>query len=244
MDSIALDARDVNWRWLLKIGGISSLLSVVVLRLQTILYISSPSPHSFISLSESLHIHMILSLLFMDLLFVLDGLVHLPLFISLFILLRRTDSHYALIALQTVLVASIVHFASNTALHLLTLNGYFFAAANEWEQAATLSYAATLMNIDGNAPSYISHLLASLAGVIFAVVMLRSHLFGNIMAWFGIIGNLLACGIFIPVIGIYFSALVATFVGIWYLIIAWKLLWLASNPYLDYGPPRYRLFVQ
>ena len=217
---------------------------VVVLRAQTIVYVFAPTPDLLVEFSQTFHFHMLYGLVFMDLLLVSDWLLYLPIFVSLFIVLRRTDRRYIIIAFQTALVASIVHFASNTAMHMLTLNGSFLAAGNEWEQAATLSYATGMMNIDSSATSYISHMLASFAGLIFSTVMLRSHLFGDTVAYAGIIGNLLAFGIFVPGIGIWFSVLASTFLGVWYLLIGWQLLWLASNPYIDYGPQQYRLFVQ
>lgn len=222
----------------------AALMIVVVLRAQTIVYILSPTPELLINLSETFHIHMILGLLVMDLLLISDWLLYIPLFIALFIVLRRTDGRYMAIAFQTALVASVVHFASNTAMHLLTLNGSFFAATNVWEQAATLAYSSSMMSIDISATSYISHMLASFAALIISTVMLRSHLFGDTVAYTGIVGNLLAFGIFIPVIGIWFSVLASTFLGVWYLLIGWQLLWLASNPYIDYGPQQFRLFVQ
>lgn len=217
------------------------MIIVVVLRVQTIVYVMAPLPEAVIHFCQTFHVSMFVGLLALNLLIMSDWLLYIPLFLALYVVLRRTDRRYMAIALQTALVASLVHFASNTAFHMIALNGQYMAATTDMERAMTLAAGTQMMTIDHNATSYISHILTAFSGLIISVVMLRSYLFGDAVAYIGIVANLLAFGLFVPGVGVWISLMASVGLGIWYLLIGWQLLWLASNPYIHYAPQRYRL---
>ena len=67
----------------------------------------------------------------------------------------------------------------------------------------------------------IHYVLGTLSLVIVSFVMLRSTVFSRLTAWFGIIANILAFGLYVPQIGIYLSIIsVFPFYLIWYILVA------------------------
>lgn len=68
------------------------------------------------------------------------------------------------------------------------------------------------------------------AAVMISVVMLRSASFGKITGCFGIVGNVAALGLFLPVIGVVLSLVSLAVLPVWYLLIARGLFQLSRSP--------------
>lgn len=75
----------------------------------------------------------------------------------------------------------------------------------------------------------VSYVLLAVAPLIITVVMLRSKSFGKVTAYVGMVANVLAVGLFVPVIGVFLS--LASVVGllIWYVLLARRLFLLAQG---------------
>ena len=220
----------MNWRWLYRIGGMAALIMVVVMRIQAVIFVISPLPQTILDFAQMLHVDMFLALVAMDVIMISDWLLFVPLFIALYMVLRRTDERYMSIALQVGLASSIIYFASNTMLKVLSLNNQFAMAMTDFDKAMTLSIGASMMTMHNGVASHISLILTSFAGMIMAIVMLRSHVFGPVAAYIGFASNLLALGLFVPVIGVWLSVMSSVGMGVWYLLIGFQLLLLSSAP--------------
>ncbi len=220
----------------------AALIIVVLLRVQTVVYVLSPLPESVIRFCETFHISLFLGLLMLDILLISDWLLYIPLFLSLYIILRRTDQRYMTIALQAILVASFIHFISNTALNILTLNEQYMAATTQVEKALALAGGTAMLNVDSGLISYIGHILTSFAGMIIAIIMLRNRVFGSTVAFIGIVANVLALWLFLPGIGVWMLILSHVFLSAWFMLIGLQLLTLAGSPYIRYDTHQYRLY--
>ncbi len=160
-------------------------------------------------------------------------------FLGLYAALRRVNRSYTILAGALGIIGCAVYFASNQAFAMLFLSDRYASAATDAERAMLLAAGEALLAIQNTAAtygngSYISYFLVTLAGLIFALVMLQSSVFGKAAAWIGILAH--AFGLcyyitqaFAPALNIIPIPASAPFLLIWYLLIAIKLLQLGSG---------------
>lgn len=76
----------------------------------------------------------------------------------------------------------------------------------------------------GNGTSFVvGYLLASVAGILVGVAMLRAPVFHRAAAYAAIVANVLGLGLFLPGIGILLSLVSVVILCIWYAVIGWRL---------------------
>jgi hypothetical protein len=66
----------------------------------------------------------------------------------------------------------------------------------------------------------VSYLIGSVALIIISAVMLRSKIFSKATAYTGILANVIALGLYVPMIGVYISVFSVVFLWVWYLLVA------------------------
>jgi hypothetical protein len=66
----------------------------------------------------------------------------------------------------------------------------------------------------------VGYVLSSVAGVMIAVAMLRSGVFGKATAHVGIAGNVLGMSLYVPTIGVFLAVLSVVALWGWYILIA------------------------
>jgi hypothetical protein len=151
----------------------------------------------------------------------------------------RINKSAMTLAMALTLVAVAVYAASNQAFALLSLSGQYAAATTDAQRSGLLAAGQALLAIHnssasyGNGP-YVSFLFVSLAGLIIAVVMLRSNVFGKFAAWMGILANFFGLSYyltlaFVPSMSVIPLSLSAPFLLIWYLVVGRRLLRLGST---------------
>jgi hypothetical protein len=231
-NNIQLETLYERWKNLHKISGISTLVILVLLLGEVVVYAVLPSPSSTIECIELFIRKPLFGLLHFDLLGMISYLLFIPLMLSLYTILRRNSESVSLIATVLFLVGIAVFFASNTAFSLLSLIKQYAVAVTETEKAmlmASCHATITLFNVQA---FMISYIIISAAWVMISIVMLWSGLFNRFTAYMGILAG--ASGIiaeilentsklFINVaVAFYFAAIV--FLFIWVLLTGRKLL--------------------
>jgi hypothetical protein len=161
------------------------------------------------------------------------------LFFGLSAALRRLNRGAVTLALLLAAIAVAVYFASNQAFAMLSLSDQYAAAATDAQRNMLLAAGQALLAIQNSNASYgngiyISYLLINLAGLILAVVMLRSRAFGKLAAWCGILANVFGLGYYITfsfslAVSAIPISIAAVFLLIWYILTGLKLLRLASG---------------
>jgi uncharacterized membrane protein len=76
---------------------------------------------------------------------------------------------------------------------------------------------------------HVSLIVGSVALILISVVMLRSRMFGRVTAWAGILGNGLALGLYLPVIGIWLLVALMLPLFVWQLLVGRRLLQLGRQ---------------
>jgi hypothetical protein len=215
-----IEAADARWSWLYKIAGMASLLSVLFFPIQIIVYFVSPPPSTVIGWFGLLQARPLIGLLDLDLLLMVDQVLAIPIFLALYIALRKTHESFTVLGLVLGLFSMVLFIASNPAYALLSLSDQYVAAGTEAQRAAFLAAGQAMLAIYQGSAFQVSYIVGSIAAIIISVVMLRSRLFSKATAYLGILANGIALGLYVPEIGIYISIFSVVFLWAWYIFLA------------------------
>lgn len=223
LDSAAVASR---WHLLFRVAGIGALLTALLIPLQIAAFIVWPLPEGGVTewfqlFQESPFI----GLVSFDLIILLEEILLIPIVLSLYVLLRGSSSSLALMAAGMWFVSIALFVGSNTGFEMLALSDGYAGAATDAERATYLAAGQAMLTayMEQGSSFVVGYVLASLAGILIGVAMLRSTVFPPIAAWAAIVANVLGFGLFLPGIGVLLS-IVSVFILIaWYALVGWRL---------------------
>jgi hypothetical protein len=96
-------------------------------------------------------------------------------------------------------------------------------ATSEGERSLLLAAGQAMLATWEGTAFQVAYFLGSAVGLALGFVMLRSSNFGKVTAWMGILGNAVAFGYYLPIIGIYLALFSVLFLEIWYILLARRL---------------------
>ena len=226
-----------NWDWLFRIAGAAALLMFVIIPVQIVVFLASPPPQTVPEYFALFQHNRLLGLLDLDLLLIVDNLLSIPLYLSLFIALKRKNGSFTLMGTFLGLLSIILYLVSREAtFSMATLSDQYVLAASEAQRQILLAAGQVLLVSYNGTVFNISYILGALALIILSLVMLRTNLFNKATAYLGLAANLIALGLYIPVVGIYISVFSVLILWVWDLLIAIRLLQF-GNPN---SPKRFR----
>lgn len=218
-----------DWNWLYRIGGYAALLMFVLIPIQIVIFIAWPPPQTVADYFTLFQQNRLLGLLDLDLLLIVDNLLSIPLYLALYIALRRKSESFVLIATVLGLLSITLYLVSREAtFSMLTLSNQYTAAAAEAQRQIFLA-AGQVMLVSYNGTVFnISYILGAAALIILSVIMLQSNLFSKAIVYLGLAANIIAFGLYIPTVGIFISVISVVFLWAWDLLIALRLLRLGN----------------
>ena len=237
MDESHIGTADARWKGLYKVGETAALIAAAFYVIEIIGVIAmGPPPLTVIGWFTLLQHNRLRGLFDLFLLDMVVTALLIPLFLALYAALRRAGPY--LMALATILgfVGIALYFASNTAFSMLSLSDHYAAVTTDAQRSGLL--AAGQAALTGLAATQgkglqVSFALNAIAGLIISVVMLRSTIFGKVIAAVGIVGNVLELGL--PGVSVPFAVAFAivgiggVLLVIWYILIARRLFLLAQG---------------
>jgi hypothetical protein len=179
-----------EWQWLYKLATISAIVGVAVIPLQIIIYLISPPPTAIEDWFNLFQNNALLGLLNLDLLYLLNNILLVPIYLALYLAMKPIAEAKLLMAVVLGLLGIAAYFPSNIAFEMLALSEQYRGATDA--QAALLLAAgqALIVKYVGSA-FLVYYILNALALLLFAVVMLQSKVFGRNTAYAGIVSGLL-----------------------------------------------------
>lgn len=223
------EAVDAQWQTLYRIGAWVGIVAMTLIPVSIIVFIMWPPPETVSGHFARLQANLLLGLLSIDLIYLVTNVLMLPLMLALYMALRRDNESLMLLALTAVLVGTVALLAANPLVEMWTLSEQHAAATTA--AARTLYLTAGEVFLTGyTGTAYHAHyILGSLGLLLMAVVMLRSPRFGRLTAYMGIVANLVAFGLYVPVIGVTLSTLSGIAYLIWFVLIIRKLFQLSTS---------------
>ncbi len=218
------------WRPLYRVGGAAALLSVVFILAAAVVFIAWPIPTTLEAWFARYQQNALIGLLNLDLLLVASYVAMIPIYLALYVALRRVSESFMALALAFSLVGAALILAVNPAFAMLSLSDRYAAAPTHAQQATLLAAGqALLTNWQGTAFD-MAYLLGAVAALIIAVVMLQSKVFSKATAYAGLLmGALTLVPATAGTVGVVFSLVSLVPTVVWLLLIAWRLFQLGQG---------------
>jgi hypothetical protein len=221
------ETADSRWRGLYKIGGVAALISVVIIPITIVAYfVWPPFPDDILVVIQEDRLAGLMSL---DFLYLLSNFFAIPLFLVLYVTLKRVSESFSAIALALGFVGLLSLVPSRPILEMFAISDQYAAATTDAQRAIYLAAGEAVLALFHGTAFNVHYLLGSASLLISSFLMLRSDIFGKRTAYVGIVTNIVVFGLYVPKIGIYVSLLSVVGYLIWYILIARKLLQLGRG---------------
>jgi len=223
-----IDSKDFNknlikWKSLLKISKYSLWLILFFVVIQIFVYVFYPPPKDIIGFFNLYQKNPILGLLSLDLIMLIDWILEIPIFLSLYILLRRKNESYILLATVLAMIGIAIYFASGIAFEMLLLSNQYNQTTSEIQKTILMSAGQSLLVRYQGTAFNVSYILVAIAFLIDSIVMLKSEIFSKKTAYFGIVmGILMLLPPTAGMIGFICSFLSLIPMIIWFILVAEK----------------------
>lgn len=229
MDKFQADTTNLNWKSLYRVGSIASLLMVLIVPTQLVVFMISPPPGTIPDWFSLFHSNSFLGLLTFELLMVTYVIFSIPLAVALYTALKRVSPSLMAIYLALTFVGSVLFIVARPAFEMLALSQQYAVATTDAQRTVLLAAGETMLAIFHGTAFQVSYILGSIGGLILSAVMLRSTFFGKATAYVRIASSVLDFGIFIPVVGLYVSIFSVVFLWIFHMLIALRLFQLGKT---------------
>jgi hypothetical protein len=222
------EATDTGWGTLYRVGGTASLAAVALIVLAVMVFLAWPPPTSIEQWFALFQRNGFLGLLDLDLLLVASYVVLIPLYLALYVALRRVSPSLMAMAVAFNLVGAALILAVNPAAAMLSLSDRYFTTTSEAQRATLLAAGQALMaNWSGSAFD-VGYLLGGVGILLTAAVMLKSAFFGKIASYVGLVmGALMLIPASAGTVGLMLSLLSLMPTAIWLILVGRKLMMLA-----------------
>jgi hypothetical protein len=234
---------DPDWACLYRVAAAAAFVSAALIVVAGGVFVGLPPPGFEPTAANTrewfafFQAHRLAGIVDLDLVMVVDNVLAIPVFLALYVALRRVSVSWTTLGVVAALVGTAGYFAVNPAFSMLSLSDQYLAAPSDADRAATLAAGQTVLAIYKGTGFNLYIVLVSAAGVVVSAVMLRSERFGKVAGGCGIAANLLNPGMFLPVVGLYvgFAALLPLLA--WYALVGRAFLRVARAPQAAAGAP-------
>jgi hypothetical protein len=190
-DDKSAEIADPRWKGLFISGGVAAFSMLVLMIVQIIVFVIWPLPTTVAGYFSLFNKNWLLGLLSLDLLYIVDSVLLILIYLAVYFVLRRYGESSMLIALVFGIVGIAAYFASNTAFEMLSLSNQYAAATTEAQRTALLTVGQTMLDTYKGTAFDIYYVLNTIVLFIFSPVMLRSRLFSNTTAYLGFLAGIL-----------------------------------------------------
>lgn len=223
-----VETADPYWRWLYRIGGAAALFAAAMIPIQLTVFIIWGQPETALGWFTLFEDSKLAGLLAFELLLVISTALGIATTLALYVALRGVNESLMAIALVVGLLEAVAFIMARPAFEMLYLSERYAAATTDAQRAMFLGAGEAMLATFNGTAFHLSINFFSIYFLIVSIVMLRSHIFGRVIAYLGILAALFNWALYVPQIGIFLSILsIVPFWAIWLILVARKLLQLA-----------------
>ena len=188
-----------SYKPLFLIGGIMALLASILFRRNLAVEIglfSNINPISIEDYFNLLQTNRFLGLTYLHFFDVINYILLIPLFLSLYIILKKNHQSILVLALVLFLIGITTYFSSNIAFSIVSLSEQYAQTTDVNLQKELISAGYALFahgrfssGAFTSMPGFISLLFVAIATLIMSLTMLQSLIFSKFTSWIGIIAG-------------------------------------------------------
>lgn len=160
---------------------------VVLIPIQLFIHITWPPPDSVLGFFELFNKNWLLGLLSLDLLYILNNILIIFVYLGLYAALRRVNQAYMLVAVILGLLGTASYFASTVAFEMLSLSKQFLIADSAELKLQLVTIGKMMLETYQGTAFDIYYVLGAIAFLIMSGVMLRDRTFSKTTAIWGLI---------------------------------------------------------
>lgn len=215
---------DSRWKLLFYIAGYAAIYMIVLIPVQSFLFILSPPPDTVLGFYELFQHNIFIGFVHLDLLLTIDYVLILFIYFALFIVLIRREKTLSLIAIVLGCLSITLYIVSREAtFSMLTLSNEYFSAETEVERSAILAAGKTLLTMYNGSSFDISYILGGITMMFFSIAMLKDNAFERRIPVTGLIMSIMMLvpptvgelGIWISMISLIPTIIWLVFISIW-----------------------------
>ncbi|MCC7571163.1 DUF4386 domain-containing protein [Candidatus Micrarchaeota archaeon] len=177
-----------NFRPLFRVARYLSVLMLVLIPIQIIVFVISPPPDTVKGFYELYHQNTLLGLLSLDFLYLFNNIIIVVIYLALFIILYQERPVTVILALILGLVGVCCYYPSNPSFEMLTLSNQYFQALPDQQtiylaagEASIAAYTGTAFN------SY--YVLSTICLLMFAYAIIKSPQFKKSIGLWGLVSG-------------------------------------------------------
>jgi hypothetical protein len=210
-------------------AGWAALLTAVLIPIQIVIFMRYAFPETVEGWFGLLQDNALAGLVNLDLLLVVVNVLLIGIVLALYVVLRPISRSVITVAAALSFLSIAVYVMINPAIQMLGLSDQFALATGDSERLTVLAAGQGLLASWEGTAFHVAYIVGQIAGILIGLVMLRSHLFGKLVPYALIAGNVLGFAFYLPTVGLALSALSGVVLWLWYILIIPKFFRLARG---------------
>ena len=179
-----------KWKNLYKMGGVAAIISAVLLLIEIIVFTLWPQPTTALGYFTLIQSNKLIGLIDFYLLEFIAYALFIPIFLALYMALKRLNESYMLLSITLAIVGITIFLATNNSFSMIPLSNQYLIATTEVQKSILLAAGQTLLVDTGQRAVggfNTGFLLISIAGLLISKIMLQSNIFSKTTAYVGIL---------------------------------------------------------
>ena len=203
MNNFSAENVDSNWKDLYKTGGVAAIIAAVLIPTEIIILTIWPLPTTVIGYLALFQSNNLIGLIDAYLLEVVAYVLMVPMFLAIYLALRRVNEGYVVLATILAIIGITVFLATNNPFSMLSLSRQYAAATTEAQKTMIVAaWQVILVNTNQRAVGgfNMGFFLISVGGLLVSAVMLRSNIFSKATAYVGILAFAISLSDYVRII--------------------------------------------
>jgi hypothetical protein len=223
--TVSRPATGQSWVPLFRLAAVTAVAVVCLIPLQAVVFLVSPPPQSVAGYFDLFQRNPFLGLVDLDLLLIADYLAMIPLYLSLYVLVKRRSNTLALLGLVLGLFSLVLFLVSREATFSMWMLSTQHAATSTDAQRAALDATGQMLLTMYNGGTFgLSYVLGALSTMLFSVALWRYETLGKAV---GVVGVVTAVTMFVPPnvgpVGLVVAMLSLVPTAVWLILLARRL---------------------
>lgn len=228
---------DAPWKSLYRIGGTAPLITIAFYLSQFLITFSGETYPSTAEGWFGLFLrNKLMGLFFLNALDIISIAILGLMYLALYVALRRINPSYMAVAAFFAFLGIAIFVSTRAAMvsGTLSLSDQYAAAITEAQRSLVLAAGLAIISLSRATPETIGFLFMAVASLIISVVFLQSEIFGNVMAYVGILAFVITLAndisiVTAPLVAPVLMPLNGFLWFIWWILVSRKLLQLARR---------------
>jgi Domain of unknown function (DUF4386) len=191
-----MSTTEPSWAPLFRVARITAVMVVCLIPLQALVFLLSPPPQTVLGYFDLFARNPLLGLVDLDLLLIVDYLAMIPLYLALYVLVKRRSGTLALLGLVLGLFSLLLFLASREAtFSMWMLSAQHAAATTDPQRTALEASGQVLLTMYNGGTFGLSYVLGAASTMLFSVALWRYEILGRAV---GVVGVVTAVTMLVP----------------------------------------------